>query len=180
MPPPHLSQKTSGTSSQAPARRGARQVKQHVELYEEEVTNDHNTVSDLEPLEAEAVDLTGDTLTEPSQDASQPNPVQQLLRDMQADQHKRNEHRKKTLYKAYKDGHADAQDAIISYFDEHEASAAAAHEAQMSRLTDLLKMKAEIEREMAGKLAKLRGDYLYHSKAVEKVIEHRMKQLNEG
>lgn len=37
-------------------------------------------------------------------------------------QHKRNEHRKKTIYKAYKDNHAATQDAITSYFDKHEAS----------------------------------------------------------
>ncbi|KAL5391359.1 hypothetical protein DPSP01_001232 [Paraphaeosphaeria sporulosa] len=122
-PSPHLSIKTSSTTSQAASRRGARQVKQHVELYEEEVTNDHNAANDLDMDNAEAEDLTGDTLTEPSQEASQPNPVQQLLRDMQADQHKRNEHRKRIVYKAYKDAHASTQDAITSHFDEHEASA---------------------------------------------------------
>lgn len=47
----------------------------------------------------------------------------------------------------------------------------------MARLKDLLKMKADIEREMAEKSAKLREDYVYHSKAVELVVEHRINQL---
>lgn len=56
-----------------------------IENHEEEVNNTHNDADELEMLDAEAEFLTGDTLNEPSQDASQPNPVQQLLRDMQTD-----------------------------------------------------------------------------------------------
>ena len=48
----------------------------------------------------------------------------------------------------------------------------------MARLKDLLKMKAQIETTMAEKLVELRKDYLYHSTALEMVVEHRMKQLN--
>jgi hypothetical protein len=48
----------------------------------------------------------------------------------------------------------------------------------MARLKDLLKMKAEIETVMTQKLVELRKDYVYHSKAVELVVEHRMNQLN--
>ncbi|KAF2441136.1 hypothetical protein P171DRAFT_524102 [Karstenula rhodostoma CBS 690.94] len=177
MAPPHTSKQTSSTTSQATSRRGVRQVKKlRVDNYEEEVIDDHND-ADLDMDNAEAEELTGDLPTDASQDASQPNAVQQLLRDMQADQLKRNELRKKAVYKAYNTAHASTQEAITSHFDEHEAKAVEAYEAQMARLKDLLEMKAEIERAMAQKLGELRKDYVYHSKAVEMVVQHRMNQL---
>lgn len=51
------------------------------------------------------------------------------------------------------------------------------HDAQMDRLKGLLKMKAQIETIMAEKLAELRKEYVHHSKALEMVVEHRMKHL---
>jgi hypothetical protein len=48
----------------------------------------------------------------------------------------------------------------------------------MARLKDLLKMKAKIETIMTQKLVELRKDYVYHSKAIELVVEHRMHQLS--
>ncbi|KAJ4344614.1 uncharacterized protein N0V89_012358 [Didymosphaeria variabile] len=169
MAPPHTSKKTS-TTSQATSRRGTRQVKQHVENYEleAEAIDDDNDAVDMDIDNAEVDELAEAATTEASQDGSQPNSVQELLRSMQADQHKRNEIRKKSVYKAYKEAHASTQEAITSHFDEHE----------MARLKELLKMKAQIEATMAEKLVALRKDYVYHSKALEMVVEHRMKQLN--
>ena len=47
----------------------------------------------------------------------------------------------------------------------------------MARLDKLLKAKAQIEKLMAEKLVELRKDFVFHSKALELVVEHRMKQL---
>ena len=47
----------------------------------------------------------------------------------------------------------------------------------MARLEDLLKKKAAIEAAMAEKLADLRKEYVYHSKALEMVVEHHLNQL---
>lgn len=47
----------------------------------------------------------------------------------------------------------------------------------MARLKDLIRKKAQIETQMAEKLSELRKDYVHHSKALETVVEHRMKQL---
>jgi hypothetical protein len=86
MAPPHTSKKTSSTTSQTNSRRGARQVQQRrVENYEEQTFADHNDADDLNVDDAEAEELIEDIMTEASQDTSQSNPVQQLLRDMQAD-----------------------------------------------------------------------------------------------
>jgi hypothetical protein len=86
MAPPHTSKKTSSTTSQTTSRRGARQVQQRrVENYEEQTFADHNDADDLNVDDAEAEELIEDIMTEASQDTSQSNPVQQLLRDMQAD-----------------------------------------------------------------------------------------------
>jgi hypothetical protein len=46
---------------------------------------EHANGEDLNIEDAEAEEFTGDILTETSQDASQSNSVQQLLKDMQAD-----------------------------------------------------------------------------------------------
>lgn len=78
MAPLQLTKKTTSITAQATSRRGTRQVKQKVETYEE-VTND----DDVETLEDE--DLADDASNDTSQEPSQPNPVQQLLRNMQAD-----------------------------------------------------------------------------------------------
>ncbi|KAL1595704.1 hypothetical protein SLS60_009393 [Paraconiothyrium brasiliense] len=181
MAPSHSSNKTNITTSQATSRRGTRQAKQRVENHELEAEviddNDDDDV-DVDINSSENGALAEAVVAEASQDGSQPNSVQELLRSMQADQHKRNEIRKKSVYKAYNEAHASTQEAITSHFDEHEVRASEAHEAQMARLKDLLKIKAQIEATMAEKLVALRQDYVYHSKALEMVVEHRMKQLN--
>ena len=56
-------------------------------------------------------------------------------------------------------------------------SSAEAYDAQMAHLKELLKLKAEIEGEMAEKLARLRKDYVLNSEAIESVVEHRLGQL---
>lgn len=53
-----------------------------------------------------------------------------------------------------------------------------AHDAQMAHLRDLIKMKSQIEAMMMEKLGELRKGYAYHSRALELVLEHRLKQLN--
>lgn len=78
MAPPYHSKKPSSTTYQASSRRGTRQVKQQrMAQYEEEVADDFDDAGDLDNDQAD--ELGEGAVT------SQPNAVQKLLQDMQAD-----------------------------------------------------------------------------------------------
>ncbi|KAJ4301160.1 hypothetical protein N0V90_003250 [Kalmusia sp. IMI 367209] len=168
MAPPHTSRKKiSSTTSQVTSRCGSRRFHQeHVEKDKEEIVEDHEEADVMDMDDAEA---DNDAITE-----SRPNaPLGELMVNIIDTQRKRQTSRKQSVRKAYDEAHTKTKEAITSHFDNHEARAA-----QMARLEVLLKKKAVIEAAMAEKLADLRKEYVYHSKALQMVVEHHLKQLH--
>ncbi|KAF2876551.1 hypothetical protein BDV95DRAFT_561036, partial [Massariosphaeria phaeospora] len=97
--------------------------------------------------------------------------------DMVDAQRKRHQVRKLGIRKAYSNSHAEAKGAIDTLFDQHEANASRAYEAQLKRLQSLLQNKRTLETLIAEKAECIRINHLNYSRQLQKVAEHKARDL---
>ncbi|KAK3196993.1 hypothetical protein GRF29_1536g274141 [Pseudopithomyces chartarum] len=164
--------KTVGATSQVTSRHRTRQA--HISINEHE-TADQNISDDMDVDNASADDETESVTMQASEDGTQglTDDVQKRLGEMRANRKERNAARKLIIHKTYDVAYAETKEAINSCFDASEY-----YDAQLARLKDLIEKKTQVETLMAEKLSEMRSKYLKVSKALEKVLEYRIKQLN--
>ncbi|KAH7077042.1 hypothetical protein FB567DRAFT_552602 [Paraphoma chrysanthemicola] len=165
MPPPRATKKSSHTSLTAGAtRQGSKQSREQIFDEDEEMDEVEN---------ADEMDMEEDDQDEQTPDG----PVEELVSNMVNDARKRHAARKQNITKSFDIASETVQNSITTLFDQHEAKASSAHQAQMKRLTDLLAHKARLEQDMEARLTHLREIYDAHSRDVESVLKRRIKEL---
>ncbi|KAF2831954.1 hypothetical protein CC86DRAFT_365862 [Ophiobolus disseminans] len=85
--------------------------------------------------------------------------------------------KKRNVVKAYDTTAENVHDSMDALFNEHEEKSSSAHSAQLKRLKELLNHKAKLEAQMEAKLTVLRADYDAHSRDVENVLSHKIREL---
>ncbi|KAF2658308.1 hypothetical protein K491DRAFT_593233 [Lophiostoma macrostomum CBS 122681] len=93
-------------------------------------------------------------------------------------QRKRHQFTKAHIHKDHDKAISSTKTAIATLFDDHEAQASLAHEAQMHRLRRLLDEKKKVETQMQTKITALRKEYRSHASDLQRAAEQRARQLS--